>query len=458
MPRGRPNELHYAVCCGSAEKTIALLSSGSIDINETDGKQGATPLMHAANKGLTHIARILLNRGADVSVGAGVGATALHLSSKGGHLEVTRDLIQAGADVHSRSPEGTTAFHLAAEFNHTDVMAALIDAGADADSRRVDGATPLYSAAMEGSLDAVRFLLRRSKPNPMLTSCPFGNPSEKFVPLDAAARYGHPEVVRELLRRFGAKGCGGSSGGEQALLMAAMQQDVEIMAMLTEAGVSDPGPALVTTSGCGRWLAVKLLLRQKEAASWRSGDNAVLSYYVNTRDQFRYTPLFRSIGAYVDHGSNNVYVEQYCPLKCSPKIARLLIEAGANTTSPVRATIAPGGKSYNYTPLAFANGCLREKKVGGKDATEDQLRKLESVRRLLLTVDAVHAISWLWHSEAAAVHRKFSDKYASKTSVRPTTPQPPKLALTLPILRRRARRRGMILAPLFRWVAKIRYQ
>ena len=102
----------------------------------------------------------------------------------------------------------------------------------------------------------------------------------------------------------------------------------------------------------------------------------------------------------------------------------------------------------NETLLETVNCSLRAQRVAGKEATVEQLHRLEGIRRLLLRVDAVHAVSWLWHNDDV-----------------PTTGRSPEsserdkatlvlLGMTLPVLRRRARRRGVILGALFRLVVK----
>lgn len=82
------------------------------------------------------------------------------------------------------------------------------------------------------------------------------------VPLDAAARRGHLEVVRELIRGHGIEGCGGASGGVFALGTAAEAQRVEVMELLTSAGVVDTGRVLQDAATLGRESSVKVLLQQ----------------------------------------------------------------------------------------------------------------------------------------------------------------------------------------------------
>ncbi|CAN0502790.1 unnamed protein product, partial [Scytosiphon promiscuus] len=81
---------------------------------------------------------------------------------------------------------------------------------------------------------------------------------------------------------------------------------------------------------------------------------------------------------------------------CSYRIARWLVDAGADAASPVRIMDQWGRTVFDDTPLAYTNMCLHRKDVKGKPATVKQLVSLEAVRRFLLRVEAVHAVSWLW--------------------------------------------------------------
>lgn len=62
----------------------------------------------------------------------------------------------------------------------------------------------------------------------------------------------------------GIEGCGGASGGVDALNPAAQDQHLEVMATLTNAGVVDTGVALLAAAENGREGAVKFLLQQME--------------------------------------------------------------------------------------------------------------------------------------------------------------------------------------------------
>lgn len=377
--------------------------------------------MIAANRGSSPVVQLLLSKGATTSATDGDGFTALTASAQAGRLAVVGLLIRAGADLEAVTCEGATALVMAVTSGHTEVIRALVRAGANVDSRRPNGATPLVEAAMRGRIDPVRELLRANA-NPQITMAdPTGNAG---VALDVASQYGHLQVVRELIEQVGIGGCGGPSGGNEALRWAAHEQHLDIMILLMEAGAVDRGTALIAAAQYGRAASIKLLLQHQQ---WRRKSER--SAVVNTRDVCGRTPLACSI-----------------LFSTSPKLARMLVDAGATTTSAVSVTNSAGMVGFNGTPLVLASSILKQKSIAGRDATEEQLHGLEGIRRLLLTVEAVHAVSWLWASPAPVfpVHAEGEGKRNTTTSA--------PLAVISPILQRRVARRGVLLATLFRLV------
>ena len=437
-PRGPLNALHQAARDGSIERTVALLSSGSIDVDRGN-PQGDTPLMFAAMNDFLPIARLLLNKRANVSITNDEGFTALHMAAQEGHLAFAKLLVDAGADLEAASPEGITPLHNAASEGHSEMVSALIKAGAKINSRFFDGATPLFCAVRYGCLGATRVLLR-AKADPLLTTT--DNIGEPHVPLDMAAQGGHSEVVRELIHQLDIEGCGGATGGVEALKLAARNQHIGIMAMLMDAGVVDTSAALHTAAKYGCTEAVKFLLQQREDKS-----EVGVAPYVNARGSSGVTALALAV---VFAGF------------ASARVARLLVDAGADTTSAVPLLLAPGADTtsgvriatdaqgravFHDTPLALTTFFLHTKKSGvGKDAAEEQLQSLRATRRLLLRVEAVRAVSWLWPSDPPSVVP------AAAEGARGGSTAFGQLATMLPISRRRARRPRVFLGALCRLV------
>lgn len=181
-------------------------------------------------------------------------------------------------------------------------------------------------------------------------------------------------MVRELLGQLGIDGCGGSSRGAHALHHAAKEQFVDTMAVLFDAGVVDTGIALIGAIKENREGSIKFLLRQK-----RLEGKPTRAYVHEARDHFGRISLLCSIENEGDRW-------------CFPRIARMLIDAGVDTTSAVR-VLKLGIVPVEETPLELMDRYLGENRVIGRDIAEEQAHKLDAVHRLLLTAEVVHAAS-----------------------------------------------------------------
>ena len=416
------NKLHHAAMC-SPEQIPALLSAGfGIDVSDPDGY---TPLMISSLNGYARAVKIMLSKGANIEKTEKQGNGALHHAAGEGHVAVTKMLLEAGADLEAKNCAGCTPLHVASFDGRWGTIRVLIAAGACINSRMWNGQTPLYVAAQNGHLHAVKELLR-AKADALLFMT--NQDGDTFTPLEMAAQYGHSSVVREMIQQVGIKGCDRETGGVDALFAAAKASQLEVMATLLDAGVVDSGFALTNAGQEGSVGAIKFLLQRP------SDETAGGASYVDNKHNPRdYTPLLLSIA--------------HCQ-PCTRKIVRLLIDAGADTSAAVCVTNVPGGLPwFNDTPLAYTLYCLHEKKIGGEVATEEQLQSLESVRRLLMRVDAVHAVSWLWRNDdPAGIHRTPDSTHKAQTATSFGSP----LTKVLPLMRRRAARRGMSLSALFR--------
>lgn len=303
-PRGPMNQLHIAAGTGSVEAVAPLLSTVNIDQGDPKGR---TPLHFAATLGSARVVKLLLNKGANVSIPNHEGFTALISCAQQGHLVVCRMLVEAGADIEAANSQGSTPLYLAATRGHREIVETLIEAGANVDCRRVAGTTPLFSAAEMGHVDIVRVLLR-AKADALLTRT---DPSgDTWLPLDAAVATGHAEVAYELIRQRGVDGCAGPSRGVNALRLAVQFQPVHLVAKLMDAGLVDTGGALVNAAECGHEAHMKLLLRRA------TGGRAYLN---KACDPIGVTPLLLAAGEARSHrpGSRD------CSLTPGPMFRRL---------------------------------------------------------------------------------------------------------------------------------------
>ncbi|CAM9139281.1 unnamed protein product, partial [Ectocarpus sp. 12 AP-2014] len=226
-------------------------------------------------------------------------------------------LIAAGANLE-KTYQSATPLQLAMGGGHLEVVRAMVKAGANVDRRHHSGATALSVAASDGLLDIVELLLGANA-NPLLTtpnSLPGGPP---LVALDAAARGGHAAVVRRMIGELGIEGCGGATISVSALYQAATNQRIDVMAILVDAGVVDNGYALVGAAACALTASVKFLLQQHDKEKHTSASSGA---YVNSICNISgASPLHYGMG----------FGEFY-----SARIVRVLVDAGADTTSRVR--------------------------------------------------------------------------------------------------------------------------
>lgn len=394
---------------------------------ETAEPQGWTPLMVAVYNGHSQVVGILLNKGADLSVVDKRGNTALIMSAGYGHVAVTRMLVNAGADLDAADSAGFTPLHVAAVNDHSEVIKTLASAGANPDSRTPTGETPLFMAAERGHVGAISELLRANA-NPLFGRMDTYLWGGIILPLDAAVISKHAAIVRKLIQQLGIQGCGGASAGADALRWAVQTQQYDIVAMLADAGVIDTGRVLIDATKFGSEASVKILLQQQR------GKHMDWDAYVNQKQPDGRTPVVCSIGRALLSGS--------------PRVLRLFLDAGADTASTVRIANEEGVEVFSGTPLAYTTWLLRDQQAQGIDSTKGQPCSLEAVRRMLLQLEAIRAVSWCWQSDASSsIERAVQDGTPRAKSTLTTDPP---LGLTLPRTRRRARARRVLVMAISR--------
>lgn len=89
---------------------------------------GETPLMMAAFDNQAALARLLIDKGADVNK---TGWTPLHYAATRGHVEMMRLLIEMHAYIDAESPNGSTPLMMAAHYGNAHATKLLLDEGAD---------------------------------------------------------------------------------------------------------------------------------------------------------------------------------------------------------------------------------------------------------------------------------------------------------------------------------------
>ena len=144
---------------------VRLLLERGADVNAQD-KYNITPLLLAIKGKMYEIARILLSRGAEPKVKNNGGKTPLHLLSENNSdddfplpvrplsendfsndddiLGLARLLLDRGADVNARDQNNVTPLLLAAGRHMDDIARILLERGADPSVKNTRGKTPLH--------------------------------------------------------------------------------------------------------------------------------------------------------------------------------------------------------------------------------------------------------------------------------------------------------------------------
>jgi hypothetical protein len=152
-PEGRSG-LIRALQDDSVRVAEVLVDWPKTDINAAN-LEGETPLMLAAIKGDTALARKLIQRGAYINM---PGWTPLHYAASGGHVDILQMLLDQSAYIDAESPNKTTPLMMAARYGSPESVKLLLDAGADPTLRNELGLTALDFAERGARPDAIRML------------------------------------------------------------------------------------------------------------------------------------------------------------------------------------------------------------------------------------------------------------------------------------------------------------
>jgi len=185
---GDRTALHAACENGHTEVARLLVDRGA-EVNATT--DGVTPLIFAAAKGDKKTVELLLSKGAHVNAKSRLGRTPLlaamaspaaghkevaellfskganipplHLAAYLGDVEKVKKCLQDGIDINSQEDFGCTALHAAAYGGKKDIVEFLIDKGADVNAQAKDlfSRTPLFCAAIHNHENIADLLLAK---------------------------------------------------------------------------------------------------------------------------------------------------------------------------------------------------------------------------------------------------------------------------------------------------------
>jgi ankyrin repeat protein len=253
--------LHYTSQFGLSGITKKVLAAANMPIEEAVNAKdswGNTPLTIATKTGQYEMAKLLLNKGADVNARGGEYGNALQAASLGGHEQVVKLLLDKGSDVNARGGVYGNALQAASDRGHEQVVKMLLDKGADVNARDGDFGNALYAASAEGHEQVVKMLLDKGT-NVNAQGGHFGNA------LQAASAEGHEQVVKMLLDKGTNVNAQGGHFGN-ALQAASAEGYEQVVKMLLNKGAdvnAQGGPygnALQAASSGGYEQVVEMLL------------------------------------------------------------------------------------------------------------------------------------------------------------------------------------------------------
>ncbi|MBK8594654.1 MAG: ankyrin repeat domain-containing protein [Holophagales bacterium] len=228
-----PTRFAVAIEGGDVEAVKALLAEGNKPDTHIDyGENWVTPLMMACWHGEKEIVEALLAAGADVNVQApDWRETALEKAVSRGHVEIARLLIDKGANLESRNKPGSTALALASAAGELEMVELLLSKKANPNAEDDSSFMPLRLAVVAGSEPVARALVANgAKVDKAATKYNKGETA-----LHMAITQGKPEMVRVLLE-LKANPNARTVSGDTPMKLARNGDQEDVVRMLNAAG------------------------------------------------------------------------------------------------------------------------------------------------------------------------------------------------------------------------------
>ena len=157
------NTLGDLVRKGDVAAVTSALDKGAA-IDEMDG---VTALYIACEVGNVELAKLLIDRKADVNLTVSWQRTPLYAANKGGYADIVKLLLDNGANPNQVA-KAQTPLHVAAEKGCLQCVIYLVDAGAEVNALTSTGNPPIHLAKLGGHEDVVAYLRSHGAARPGL--------------------------------------------------------------------------------------------------------------------------------------------------------------------------------------------------------------------------------------------------------------------------------------------------
>ncbi len=177
-------QLHRSIFFNHIDDVELLIKNGA-DVNGVNAN-GFTPLRAATLLKHEDVAKLLVKYGAAINN----DEMPLHMAISKELTELAKLLIEKGADVKAENAVGFTPLHVAVICNSKEIVKLLLENGADAfKGTESHFVTPLSIAVQDNRLEIVKILVEKASPN-------------NFYPLlEDAEFYGHKSIVEVLAKK-----------------------------------------------------------------------------------------------------------------------------------------------------------------------------------------------------------------------------------------------------------------
>ncbi|XP_067653767.1 serine/threonine-protein phosphatase 6 regulatory ankyrin repeat subunit B-like [Haliotis asinina] len=217
------NVLHFA--CQGGDTAIVKYLLKMMDIN-AKGRNGCTPVMHAAWAGQKNVFSLLVSQSVEMELLDRSRNNLLHLACQGGNTPIIKyllprfdinspgedgwtpimmaalsgkmdayDVIASHGGIPSlTTPQNDTVLHAACQGGNKAIVRKVID-GFGINTRGKNGSTPLMRAVVGGHMSVMKFLMSRGADHTLVDK-------DGLTLLHFACKFGHLDIVKHISDKF----------------------------------------------------------------------------------------------------------------------------------------------------------------------------------------------------------------------------------------------------------------